>query len=197
MNKNETLDNLLKANNGFLSTSDVVDAKISKVHLRDYVHRQGLERVAHGLYMAQDAWQDGMYVIQVRYPLAIFSHETASYLLGLGEREPLRYSISLKAGTSSTRLATQGIKVYKIRESLFELGLVHTKSPAGHLIRSYNIERTICDLVRSRSQVEFQDLQSALKSYVRRRDKNVPLLMRYAESFSIATQVRHYLEILL
>lgn len=197
MNRHKTLDILMRANNGFLRISDAINANISKMYLREYIHDQGLERVAHGLYMAQDAWQDGMYVLQVRYPAAVFSHESASYLLGLGEREPLRYSITLKAGTSSSRLAAQNIKVYKVKKSLFELGLAQVESPTGHPIRSYNPERTICDLVRSRSQIEFQDLQSALKSYVRRRDKNLPLLMRYAESFSIATQVRHYLEMLL
>lgn len=197
MNKFEVLDLLLEANNGFLKASDAADAGFSRPNLGAYVQSRDLMRVAQGLYMSQDAWDDGMYVVQVRYPLAIFSHETAAYLLGIGEREPLAYCVTLKAGASASRLAADGIKVYKVKESLFDLGLSEATSPAGHLLRVYNLERTICDLVRSRSQVEFQDLQSALKSYVRRRDKNIPLLMRYAESLSVASQVRHYMEVLL
>ncbi len=197
MNKIDILDRLLKENSGYLRTADAVGAGVSRAYFGEYVQRRELERVAHGVYMAQDAWDDGMYVLQVRYPMAVFSHETASYLLGLAEREPSRYSVTFKAGASSAGLAHQGIKVYKVMDALFELGLSEAKSPARHLLRVYNLERTICDLVRSRSQIEFQELQYALKTYVRRRDKNLPLLMRYAESFSVTSQVRQYLEMLL
>ena len=98
MNKFEVLDALLQKNNGFLKTSDAIQAGISRTYLGEYVRDRDLERVAHGLYMSQDAWEDGMYIIQTRYPLAVFSHETALYLLNLAEREPVRYSVTLKAG---------------------------------------------------------------------------------------------------
>jgi len=49
--------------------------------------------------MSPDAWQDGMFVIQTRYPQAVFSHETALYLLNLADREPTHYTVTLKAGT--------------------------------------------------------------------------------------------------
>jgi len=61
----------------------------------------------------------------------------------------------------------------------------------------YNAERTICDLVRSRRNIEIQDLQSAVKGYVKRKNKNIPLLMRYAELFSVEKIIRQYLEVLL
>ena len=77
MSKFEVLDDFLQKNNGFLKTSDVTKAGISRAYLSEYVRERKLERVAHGLYMSQDAWQDSMYVIQVRYPQAIFSHETS------------------------------------------------------------------------------------------------------------------------
>jgi Predicted transcriptional regulator len=197
MNKSEMLDSLLRKNNGFLKTFDAVAAGISKSYFSEYVHKQSLERVAHGLYMSQDAWEDGMYVIQVRYPLAVFSHETALYLLNLAEREPVQYAITLKAGTNATGLTKQGVKVYKVKESLFDEGIMETKSPAGHTIRTYNTERTICDLIRSRRNIEIQDFQAAVKAYVRRKEKNIPLLMRYAKAFSVEKILRQYLEVLL
>ncbi|MDR1185228.1 MAG: type IV toxin-antitoxin system AbiEi family antitoxin domain-containing protein [Coriobacteriales bacterium] len=195
--KSETLDILLDKNLGYLKTADAIKAGISKVYLSNYVCKHNLERVSHGLYMSQDAWTDDLYVIQTRYPRAIFSHETALYLLGLGEREPTQYSVTLKTSMSATNLSKQGIKVYKIKEELFDLGLIKTKSPVGHLLRSYNAERTICDLVRSRSTVEIQDLQSALKEYFRKKEKNIPQLMRYAKLLSVENIIRHYTEVLL
>ena len=197
MGKFEVLDCLLEKNNGFLKSSEAVAAGISRPYFREYVRSRGLERVAHGLYMSQDAWEDGTYVIQTRYPQAVFSHETALYLLNLAEREPFRYSITLKAGTNASGLTSQGVNVYKIKESLFYEGPAEASSPAGHSLRVYNPERTICDLIRSRRKMEIQDIQSAFREYVRRADKNIPLLLRYANALSVEKTVRQYLQVLL
>ncbi len=197
MKKYEMLDSLVQKNNGFLKTADAVIAGVSRTYLRQYVQEKGLDRVAHGLYMSQDAWMDDMYVIQVRYPLAVFSHETALYLLNLAEREPVQYAITLKAGANATGLTKQGIKVYKIKEALFDKGITEAVSPAGHVVRVYNPERTICDLVRSRRNIEIQDLQVAIRAYARSKEKNLPLLMRYAKFFSVDKIVRQYMEVLL
>jgi predicted transcriptional regulator of viral defense system len=187
----------LQNGNGFLKASAAVSAGISRTYLGEYVKERGLERVAQGLYMSQDAWQDGMYVIQARYPEAVFSHETALYLLNLADREPVRHTVTLKAGTNATRLTRQGVKVYKVKAELFSEGITETQSPAGHTVKVYIPERTVCDLFRSRSNVEIQDLQTAIREYARLKEKNVPLLMRYAKAFSIERIIKPYLEALL
>jgi len=147
--------------------------------------------------MSQDAWEDGMFVIQVRYPKAVFSHETALYLLNLANREPTPFSVTLKTGTNTMGLSKQGIRVYKVKEELFGEGIININSPSGHMVRTYNTERTICDLFRSRRNIEIQDLQAAVKDYIRLKEKNIPLLMRYAKAFSVEKIVRQYLEVFL
>jgi DNA-binding transcriptional regulator YhcF (GntR family) len=87
--------------------------------------------------------------------------------------------------------------VYKVKKELFDEGIIETNSPSGHFVRTYNAERTICDLFRSRNRVEIQDLQAAIKEYVRLKEKNIPQLLRYARAFSIEKQVQQYLEVLL
>ena len=197
MSKTDVLDSLVEEGLGYLKTSDAVEAGISRSYISDYAKSHGLERVADGLYLASDAWPDAMYVIQFRYPQAIFSHETALYLLDMAEREPTKYSITLKAGASTARLAKEGVKVYKVRHELFEVGLAEARSSAGHSLRCYNAERTICDVVRNRSNIEIQDFQVALKEYVQRKDKDIPRLMEYAELFSVDKIIMRYLEVLL
>ena len=197
MKKSQILDGLLEENHGYLRVSDAVRAGISRTYISEYIKEHSLERVADGLYASLDAWPDGMYTIQFRYPQAVFSHESALYLLDMAEREPIRYSITLCTGASTTRLAKEGVKVYKVREGLFELGLSEAKTPIGHSLRVYDVERTICDLVRSRSTIEIQDFQTALKGYVLRKDKDISRLMRYAERFSVDRIINQYLEVLL
>ena len=197
MKKFEILDEILQNNNGFLKTSDAVAAGISRSYLGEYVRKRGMERVTQGLYMSADAWADGMFVLQTRYKDAIFSHEAALFLLGMGEREPVPYSVTLKAGTNAIGLTMDGVKVYKVRNSLFKEGLTEIKTTAGHRVRTYNPERTICDLFRSRNKIEIQDLRTAVKAYVRGKEKNIPLLMRYAKKFSVEKIVRQYMDAVL
>jgi hypothetical protein len=195
--KTEKLDNLLQLKNGFLKTSEAMATGISRAYFREYVQKRGLERVARGLYRSMNTWDDPMFVLQVRYLDLIFSHETALYLLNLADREPDPFTVTMRAGVNATALSNAGIKVYKIKPELFEKGLVKVKSPAGNSLRSYNAERTICDLLRSRNHIEIQTLQTAVKEYLRLEEKNIPQLMRYAKAFSVEKILRSYLEVLL
>ena len=197
MNKKMILEKTLDEKNGLLRTSDVVKAGISKTYFMEYVKEVPLERVAMGVYLSPDAWVDYFYLLQIRYPQAIFSHETALYLLGLGEREPLQFTVTVKQGYHAKSMMEQNIKVYRIRNELLKLGLTTVPSPAGHTLNSYNKERTICDLLRYRNHIDIQDLQSALKNYTRSQDKNIPLLMDYAMEFQVEKVLRQYLEVLL
>ena len=61
----------------------------------------------------------------------------------------------------------------------------------------YDLERTMCDLIRSRSNFEIQDFNTAIKSYVQRSDKDLNRLMVYAKSFRIEKVIRQYMEVLL
>jgi predicted transcriptional regulator of viral defense system len=197
MSKADILDTLLRDGGGYIRTSDAESAGVSRSYFGDYVRKHGLERVAHGLYATEDVWPDGMHVIQSRFPSAVFSHETALLLFGLTDREPTRYSITLKSGSNGTALTGEGVKVYKVKGSLFEEGLVEAKSPAGHAVRSYSPERTLVDIVRSRSGIEVQDYQTAFKEYARMKGKNLPQLMRLARAFSVEKAVRQHMEVLL
>ena len=197
MNKQEQLDMLLEKSGGYLKAADAVSLGVSRTYLGDYVRLRRLERVAHGLYKSPDVWDDGMYVIQQRYPQAIFSHETAAFLLNLAEREPTKLAVTLSAGTRATVLTSQGIRVHKIKHELFELGLTSIATPAGNTVRTYNAERTICDLFRNRNSVDMQDLQVVVRGYLESKGRNIPLLMRYAKQFSIDRIVQSYLEAVL
>lgn len=109
----------------------------------------------------------------------------------------MRYTVTVKAGYNPAGLIAQGVKVYKIKKELFELGITKLKTPFGRTVRAYDRERTICDVIRSRNTMEFQTVQGALKQYISEKNKNLPLLMRYAKNFHIDRILNQYLEVLL
>lgn len=197
MQKSELLEKISNKNNGILRLEDAILAGVSKTYVLDFVKKMDYEQVARGIYLAPDAWEDGMYILQMRYKEAVFSHETALYLLDMAEREPLQYTVTMKQGYNSTNLTKQGVKVYTVKKEWHNMGIVEVQSPMGHMLRTYNAERTLCDVFRGRSQVEMQDRQTAIREYVRQSKKDIPRLMEYAKMFKIEKTIRQYLEVLL
>ena len=65
------------------------------------------------------------------------------------------------------------------------------------MIPMYNLERTICDLIRSRNNIEIQDFNSILKNYISRKDKDLNRLMEYGKLLKIDNVIRRYMEVLL
>lgn len=82
-------------------------------------------------------------------------------------------------------MKAEGIQVFTIKADLHDVGLTTAKTPFGHTVPVYDMERTICDLLRSRSRIEIQTFQGALKAYARRKDKNLRALMQYAGMFKV------------
>ncbi len=197
MNQYKQLDHLLESQNGLLRTEQAMSAGITKPVFYNYVHSKELERVAHGIYLSKDAWVDSMYLLHLRFSHAVFSHETALFFHDLTDREPLQYTVTVKTGYNPTNLKEEGVQVFTIKVELHEVGLTTLQTPFGHDVPVYNMERTICDLLRSRSRIEKQAIRDALRIYASRRNKNLRTLMRYAELFRVEKILRPYLEVLL
>jgi hypothetical protein len=193
----EQLDKLIADHNGIVQTSQVVAKGISKPVFYDYIKEKKLEQVAHGVYASADAWIDTLYLIHLRSKQAVFSHETALFLHDLTDREPAPYSITVKTGYNPNRLKADGVQVYTVKPELHGVGCTTAQTSFGHTVLVYDMERTICDLIRSRKGIEIQTFQDAIKQYVRRKDKNLRTLMQYASLFRVEKILRQYLEVLL
>ena len=197
MTRFEQMEQMLAKHGGMLLTSQVTAEGISKPLFYDFIKEKGLEQAAHGIYVSPDAWTDAMYLLHLRCGQAVFSHETALFFHDLTDREPLKYSITVKTGYNLSRLREDGVQVYTVKKELHGAGVTTAKTPFGHAVPVYDMERTVCDLLRSRSHMEIQVLQDALKQYARRKDKNPRTLMQYAAMFHVEKMLRQYLEVLL
>ena len=191
------LDGLLAEQDGMLQTSQAVARGIVKPIFYEYIKERKLEQVAHGIYVSEDTWIDAMFLLHLRCGQAVFSHESALFFHDLTDREPSPYAITVRRGYSTTRLKAEGLSVYTIKPELFDVGVSSGQTPFGHTVPVYDMERTICDLLRSRSRIEIQTFQGALKAYARRKDKNLRALMQYAGMFRVEKILRQYLEVLL
>jgi predicted transcriptional regulator of viral defense system len=188
---------LLDENNGTITNIQANEAGISRERLRLLVNAGELERVAAGVYISTDTLPDKMYVEQKRKPRLIYSHETALFLHDLTDRDPIGYSVTVPRGYNTMAVSEAGFTVYTVKRELYKLGVVQKKTIFGNLVNTYDLERTICDCVRSRNRMDIAVLTDGMKRYAKRSDKNLNALMQMAEAFRITKPLRSYMEVLL
>jgi predicted transcriptional regulator of viral defense system len=193
----EKVRDILKDQNGILLTSDLSKFGISRTYLSTLVKNDEIQRISRGVYSAVNYMTDEMSITQAKYKGAIFSHETALYLLGLTDRTPLFYSVTVPAVYNATPLKASGVKVFFVNRGLYLLGVITIKSPHGNDIKTFNLDRTICDVLRSRNKIDIQFVNEALKKYVIHKERNIDQLYDYAKQFRIQKTVREYIEVLL
>ena len=197
MSKFEVLDRIAAEGNGYLRTRQVLESGISKPTLADYVSKHKFEHIGQGLYRAEDAWPDEMYQLSLLNSRIVFSHESALLLHGLTEREPVVITVTVRAGYNATHLRRQGIRVFQVKPEVAELGILDVKTAFGNIVRTYNMERTICDIIRNKGNMDIQVFQYAMKEYMTVKKKNLHNLMTYAKVFGIEKTVRTYTEVML
>lgn len=182
---------------GILLTKNAIEAGISKHALYNFIRDNGFEKAAHGVYASPETWKDENYILSLRCPQGVLSHDEALYYHGLTDREPLQKIITIYTGYGTSRMVADGIKVFTVKKELLDIGKEIVKTSYGHDIPLYNRERTICDLIRSRNRFEIQDFQTALKTYIMGKNKNLNRLMEYAKLFHVDKKIREYMEVLL
>ncbi len=191
------MKNLISQDNDILTTDMARKSGVSKYKFYQFIKENEYEQIGHGIYASKYALVDDLKVIHERCPKGVFSHDEAFFYHGLTDREPLTHTLTMYSGYNAHRLTADGIKVYTVKKELLDVGKITVTDQFGNDIPMYDLERTICDLMRSRNSIEAQDFNSALKAYVARKDKNLNKLMEYAKLFRVDKILRGYMEVLL
>ena len=193
----EEILNMAKENNGTVTSAMVDGAGFSRGNIKYLVDSGMLEKTARGIYILPEVWEDEMYHLQKRFKRGIYSHETALFLFDLTDRTPNRYYMTFPLNYNLTKAKNENIRCMQCKLDLYELGITEAVTPGGNTVRVYNVERTLCDILRTYSHIDIQIVSEAYKRYATRKEKNIPLLSEYAKKFRVEDKVRNYLEVLL
>ena len=177
--------------------SAVKELGISPSSVYRFIKDESLERVSKGVYVKSNLWNDEMNLLSKRTSVAVFSHESALLLHNLTDREPSSLTVTVPSTYNASSLTKTGVRVFYIKPDFLGIGKTNIMSLEGNLVPSYDLERTICDILRSRSQIDAQVVFGALKAYVKKRDKRLDILSDYAKKFRVSKLISQYLGVLL
>ena len=188
---------LLTQGNGMFVASQATKAGIHRQQLAGFVKNGILERVERGIYVSPGGLDDPLFWMQQRAQKIIYSHETALFLHWMTDRTPIRYSVTVPGSYKASDALKKSCKIYYIKQELIDLGTIEKSSGMGHTIVTYDLERTLCDIIRSRNKIDGQIVIEALKNYARNKDKDLHRLYKYAGNFGVEKILYQYLEVLL
>lgn len=197
MNKTIEIQKILnKAKNGLITSKEIDEAGLHRSVLQELVEGGEIYRYARGLYLKKDAWEDDLFLLQQIYNKGVFSHETALYLLGFSDRVPAKYSMTFPHGYHATSLTENPVIVRHTIKDIYDLGMTEITSMFGNQIRVYDLEKTLCDLLRG-NNINIELVTDAMKRYARYPERDLQKLMTYAKQLRVAPKVRRYMEVLL
>lgn len=204
MNNEEKILKEMQKNNGMITTNEVEQMGIARKTLTRLLEKWLIERESQGLYVLPNSWYvlpnswgDEYYNLIFSSKNVVFSHATALFLHGLSERVPLIYEITVIKGYNASLKSRENVELYFVNKDIFELGKIEIESPQGKIVPIYDIERTLCDMLKSKQNQDIEIIKYAFKTYVKSSKKDIYKLIEYAKKLKIDEEVNTYLEVLL
>ncbi len=190
----EKIKKLLKQNNGIITTKQIEEIGISRVHIKQFIENGIIERVKKGIYISSDMIEDEFYIFQLKNKNAIFSYNTAMYLFRASERTPDKIDVTVYSGYNVQRFPNN-MRVHYVKKDLLNLGVVMINSPSGFKVKVYNMERTICDILKDRNTgVDKEQTNKFIRNMIVHNQVDLNKIWEYAKKLKCAKQLEKVME---
>lgn len=191
----EIIQKLMEQNNGYITTRDLEIFDISRNYLSIMKQKGMINKVAKGFYIDSKKIEDVYYVLGASIPKIIFSHMTALYFYNLSIKAPDNsFDITVTKKYNNPKLKKHN--VFYVEDKYYNLGVVEVETPQGNKVKAYDIERCICDIIRSKKRMDPEHVKYAIKEYLKRKDNNLIKLSKYADMFGIKNEVMDFVSIM-
>ena len=197
MDKDLQLIDLIKNNGGYITAKEIQSKNINRYYLGILLKKEKVIRVSKGYYSLKDSYADNFYVIISKSKKAVFSDATALYLHNFSDRNPSNYDITVPYSAGNSYKKETNVNLHYVKKELLDIGLIEMETPFGMKVRVYDIERTICDIIKNRNKMDLEIFAKALKNYTKFKNKDLNKLMRYAKQLKVDKKVREYMEVLI
>jgi predicted transcriptional regulator of viral defense system len=138
----------------YISVKELHKIGVSKSSISRLTDNGSLIRVARGVYSLRDDSKDNKYLIHNKYKIGVFSHNSALYFHNLIDHDP---DVKVMTVNWNYKLSTDGkfnVKFKYVDKKILRLGMEMRSTSFGHKVPVYNVERTICDVIKSDTKMD-------------------------------------------
>ena len=190
----EIIESIMKMNNGYVTSKELSNLGIHRMYLNIMKEKGMIEKVGNGIYIDSSKIEDSYFVFGLELPNIIYSHMTALYFHGLSIKAPNdKYDITVPNNYFNYKIKNHN--VFYVDREIYELGLIQTDTPMGNKVKAYDMERCICDIIRSKNRMDSEHVKHSVREYVKRKNKNLVKLSKYAEKLGVKKEVMNFIEV--
>lgn len=190
----EIIELIMKMNNGYVTSKELSKLGIHRMYLSVMKEKGMIEKVGNGIYIDSTKIEDSYFVLNLELFNVVYSHMTALYFYGLSIKAPNeKYDITVPDNYFNYKIKKHN--VFYVNKDIYQLGLTKVKTPMGNIVKVYDIERCICDIIRSKNRMDFEHVKYSIKNYLKRKDKDLIKLSNYAEKMGIKEEVMNFIEV--
>lgn len=185
-------------NHNLLTNKKAETIGIRRHELAFYVKEGQLERVERGIYSLPNEWVDDFEILQIKNEKVIYSFGTALYFHDLSDKAPSTVHITVPQGynTSHITKSNKQYRIHYVQKEYLEIGVETIKSPQGGLVKVYDKERSLCDIIKNKNSVDTQIFKDSIRNYFNHKERDTVKLLKYSKLFNIESEVRNYIEML-
>lgn len=192
MKSYEKIVNFVNKKNNVITTKEFKNAKIGFYYINKLIEDNYISRIGNGLYGKTDSFEDEYFIIQNRYKNAIFSYNTALFFLNKTEVTPNIIDITIPNDYNVSSINTKQIRVHYASRENIKLGVIKLKSPFGNTIKAYNLERTICDIVKNENKcgLDIEQRNKVIKKAFSNNEIDGTTIMQYAKELKCEKKIK-------
>ena len=115
----------------------------------------------------------------------------------MSDRAPFSLTMTFPRSFNTKAAKGAGITCRTCADEVLDLGACRVATQYGNAVRAYDVERTLCDIVRGQRAVDSQVVAPAMRKYAASRERDPVKLLGYARRLGVEAKIRNYLEVLL
>lgn len=190
----EIIESIMEMNNGYVTSKELSNLGIHRMYLNIMKEKGMIEKVGNGIYIDSSKIEDSYFVLGLELSNIIYSHMTALYFHGLSIKAPNdKYDITVPNNYFNYKIKNHN--VFYVDKDIYELGLIQIDTPMGNKVKAYDMERCICDIIRSKNRTDSEFVKHSVREYIKRKDKDLIKLSKYADKMGIKKEVMDFMEV--
>lgn len=193
--RKQFIQDFFKANDGIVRTKQLRDGGFTHYQLNQLIQSGRVLKVKQGVYKWINSDQTELVEVARTVPEGVFCLYTACQYYQLTTFVASAYHLAIPKKSKVVLPVYPPIKLYYWETVSYQTGRTDIK-PDGVSILMYDLEKTVCDVIRQRNKVGLDLVKEVVTTYLQRTDRNLANLVQYAGELGVKNYVSTYLNLL-
>lgn len=193
--RKQFIQSFFNTNDGIVRTKQLREAGFTHYQLNRLIQSGQVLKVKQGVYKLNNSDRSELTEVARIVPQGVFCLYTACQYYQLTTFVASAYHLAISKKSKVVLPAYPPIKLYYWETVAYQTGRTEIK-PEGVPIPIYDLEKTVCDVIRQRNKVGLDLVKEVVTTYLQRTDRNLARLVEYADELGLKNYVSTYLDLL-